>query len=82
LIDNPLNSINEKDLKHQLTTKFNMVKNRMHDKQEDIKDLETIFETLRKRVFELSEQNIHRLMTELETGGNIRFEEGKLTEKW
>jgi hypothetical protein len=59
-----------------------MVKNRMHDKQEDIKDLETIFETLRKRVFELSEQNIHRLMTELETGGNIRFEEGKLTEKW
>lgn len=62
--------------------KLNMVKSRMHDKQEDIKDLETIFETLRKRVFELSEQNIHRLMTELETGGNIRFEEGKLTEKW
>lgn len=62
--------------------KLNMVKSRMHDKHEDIKDLETIFETLRKRVFELSEQNIHRLMTELETGGNIRFEEGKLTEKW
>jgi hypothetical protein len=30
----------------------------------------------------MSEQNIHRLMTELETGGNIRFEEGKPADKW
>jgi len=30
----------------------------------------------------MSEQNIHRLMTELETGGNIRFEEGKPSDKW
>lgn len=30
----------------------------------------------------MSEQNIHRLMTELETGGNIRFEEGKPNDKW
>ena len=30
----------------------------------------------------MAEQNIHRLMTELETGGNIRFEEGKPSDKW
>ena len=30
----------------------------------------------------MSEQNIHRLMTELDTGGNIRFEEGKPSDKW
>lgn len=33
-------------------------------------------------MYEMSEQNIHRLMTELETGGNIRFEEGKPSDKW
>ena len=35
-----------------------------------------------KKIYELSEQNIHRLMTELDTGGNIRFEEGRLQDKW
>lgn len=30
----------------------------------------------------MSEQNIHRLMTELETGGNIRFEEGQPSDRW
>ena len=49
----------------------------MHDKNEDLKDLETIYECLRRKIYEMSEQNIHRLMTELETGGNIRFEEGR-----
>ena len=49
----------------------------MHDKNEDLKDLETIYESLRRKIYEMSEQNIHRLMTELETGGNIRFEEGR-----
>ena len=49
----------------------------MHDKNEDLKDLEAIFEALRRKIYEMSELNIHRLMTELETGGNIRFEEGR-----
>lgn len=37
---------------------------------------------MRRKIYSLSEQNIHRLMTELETGGNIRFEEGRLQDKW
>jgi hypothetical protein len=35
-----------------------------------------------KKIYDMSEQNIHRLMTELDTGGNIRFEEGRLQDKW
>jgi hypothetical protein len=50
---------------------------RMNDKNEDLKDLDSIYDTLKKKIYEMSEQNIHRLMTELETGGNIRFEEGR-----
>lgn len=65
-----------------LENKRALIQGRMHDKNEDLKDLETIYEGLRKKVYEMSEQNIHRLMTELETGGNIRFEEGKPTDKW
>jgi len=49
----------------------------MYDKHEDLKDLEQIYESLKRKIYEISEQNIHRLMTELETGGNIRFEEGR-----
>lgn len=41
-----------------------------------------MYDKLKRLVYELSEQNIHRMMTELETGGNIRFEEGKTTDKW
>ena len=49
----------------------------MTDKNEDLKDLECISDALKEKIYEMSEQNIHRLMTELETGGNIRFEEGR-----
>ena len=41
-----------------------------------------IYEAMIKKIYELSEQNIHRLMTELDTGGNSRFEEGRLQDKW
>jgi hypothetical protein len=59
-----------------------LINGRLHDKNEDLKELSMIYDNLRKRVYDMSEQNIHRLMTELETGGNIRFEEGKPNDKW
>lgn len=59
-----------------------LINGRLHDKTEDLKDLQIIYESFRKKVYDMSEQNIHRLMTELETGGNIRFEEGKPSDKW
>ena len=66
------------DLEHKKV----LLESRIQDRQEDVKDIETIYEEVRKKVYEISEQNIHRLITELETGGNIRFEEGKVTDKW
>jgi hypothetical protein len=65
-----------------LDRKKTVIQGRIHSKNEDLKDLEVIYQGLRKKVFDLSEQNIHRMMTELETGGNIRFEEGKPTDRW
>ena len=41
-----------------------------------------IYEKLRRQIYELSEQNIHTMITELETGGNIRFKEEKSIDKW
>lgn len=65
-----------------IQNKVALINGRLHDKNEDLKELQMIYDNLRKRVYDMSEQNIHRLMTELETGGNIRFEEGKPNDKW
>ena len=66
----------------QIENKKALLAGRMQDKNEDLKDLDSIYETLKKKIYEMSEQNIHRLMTELETGGNIRFEEGRPQDRW
>jgi len=79
---NPLDDVPLEKLISDLEGKKALIQGRIHDKNEDLKDLGTIYESLRKKVYELSEQNIHRLITELETGGNIRFEEGKPDDKW
>ena len=59
-----------------------MIEGRIYEKSEESKDQETIFNSLKSKIYAISEQNIHRLLTELETGGNIRFEEGKPSDKW
>ena len=55
-----------------------MVRNR----DDDLKVLDALFESTKKKVYDQSEQNIARLITELDTGGNIRFEEGRQQDKW
>lgn len=79
---NPLDSIATDTLIPDLESKIALINGRLHDKNEDLKDMYTIYESWKKKIYTMSEQNIHRLMTELETGGNIRFEEGKPTDKW
>jgi len=79
---NPLDEMDQEKLLADLEAKKALYKGRIHDKNEDLRDLETIYECLRRKVYELSELNIHRLITELETGGNIRYEEGKPSDKW
>ncbi len=79
---NPLDEIENEKLISDLEGKKALIMGRIHDKNEDLKDLEAIYEALRRKMYEIPEQNIHRLLTELETGGNIRFEEGKPSDKW
>lgn len=43
---------------------------------------EKIYEELKKKISEITEFSINRLLMELDTGGNIRLEEGKGNEKW
>lgn len=69
--------IDNDQLVAQIENKKALLSGRMSDKIEDLKDLDAIYDSLKKKIYEMSEQNIHRLMTELETGGNIRFEEGR-----
>jgi hypothetical protein len=59
-----------------------MIQGRIYDKNEELKTLDKMHDGLQKKIYEISEQNIHWLLTELETGGNIRFEEGKPADKW
>lgn len=74
---NPLDQFDNEQLVGEIESKRALLQGRMYDKHEDLKDLDKIYEVLKRKIYEISEQNIHRLMTELETGGNIRFEEGR-----
>lgn len=47
-----------------------------------IKSAQEDFEACKDRVHELSNEYIRRMMVELETGGNIRMEDGKPTDLW
>ena len=81
-LSNPLDSLDQEKLISDLERKRSLFQGRIHDKNDEIKSVEYLYEKLRRQIYELSEQNIHRMITELETGGNIRFEEGKLSDKW
>lgn len=50
----------------------------MYDRDEEYRELEVMYELLVRKIYEMSEKNISRLLTELDTGGNIRFEEGRM----
>lgn len=44
------------------------------DKIEEITHVEEVYESMKKKLYENSSASIHKLITELETGGNIRHE--------
>lgn len=53
-----------------------------NDKVEELNHLYNVHRSLKKKIHETSNQSIHKLITELDTGGNFRLEEGKGDEKW
>lgn len=52
------------------------------DKIEELNHLEAVYDSVKRHTFSVCNQTVHKLITELETGGNIRLEEGKSNEKW
>eukprot|EP00741_Cyanophora_paradoxa_P011210 tig00020554_g10830.t1 len=48
----------------------------------DIQGVDRTFQEFREATFHMSEVNISRLVIELETGGNIRLEDGKPEDVW
>ena len=54
----------------------------LSEKYEELNYLDKIHNSMKRKIFETSNHSINRLITELETGGNIRLEEGKPADKW
>jgi len=48
----------------------------------DVSSSESSFSVLDHKIMEATDYNIQRLLTELDTGGNIRYEEGKIEDNW
>ena len=77
ILDNPLDLLDQERLMGDLERKRSLFQGRIYDKSNEVKAIEHIYEKLRRQIYELSEQNIHRMITKLETLRNISFEEGK-----
>ena len=52
---NPLDQIDNEQLIREIETKQALLQGRMQDKNEDLKDLDSIYDTLKKRIYEMSE---------------------------
>lgn len=79
----------KKSLKQAKQKKIEFLGKEKASKPEDFPPLsfqileqEKIYEEIKKKVGEITEFSINRLLMELDTGGNIRLEDGKGNEKW
>ena len=48
----------------------------------DVSSSESSYSVLERKIRDATDYNIQRLLTELDTGGNIRYEEGKPEDNW
>jgi len=55
LSKNPLDAIDNDKLVSDIESKIALINGRLHDKNEDIKDLQTIYDSLKKKVYDMSE---------------------------
>ena len=79
---NPLDNDDQVSLLDLLERKKNILNENILREYRHLKTLEHTKHALRKKIETSCKENISRLITELETGGNIRFEEGKNTDNW
>ena len=52
---NPLDRIDNDQLVNEIESKKALIQGHMYDKNEDIKDLDAIYESLRRKIYEMSE---------------------------
>lgn len=55
LTKNPLDAIDNDKLISDIENKMALIHGRLHDKNEDLKDLQIIYESLRKKIYNMSE---------------------------
>lgn len=72
----------DEDQKKSIKLEKDTCKEMYSDKMDEIEHVDEIYYSVKKKLYENSKLSIHKLITELETGGNIRLEEGKSNEKW
>ena len=52
---NPLDTVENDKLFSDIESKMALLKGRLNDKNEDLKDLQVMYESLRKKVYDMSE---------------------------
>ena len=52
---NPLDSVENDKLFSDIESKMALLQGRLNDKNEDLKDLQVMYESLRKKVYDMSE---------------------------
>jgi len=65
-----------------LRKKQDKVVDAMESKEKQVAQIDQHFELTRKAITDLTHESISRLILELETGGNIRLEDGRITDPW
>jgi hypothetical protein len=76
------NGEHSSDGKALLQQKYDVLCEGITQKHQQILESNLMLESLKQKVCAISETNISRLMLELETGGNIRLEDGKPSDVW
>jgi Leucine-rich repeat (LRR) protein len=66
----------------QVKSKYNIISNEIKKKLMAISDLNNYLKSFTHKVNMTAEMSIGRLLLELDTGGNIRLEEGKVGDVW
>ena len=70
------------DLNKDQDDQLQFIKAKIVQLYSQIDRIDDIFEIQQKQLYDQQQKEINQLIVELETGGNIRFQEGNGTEKW
>ena len=65
-----------------LDEKLAQVRRFTQQKYSEIEEIDTKYNMMKGTIDTISQDNISKLLVELQTGGNIRMEEGKVTDVW